>query len=130
MFTIVMSAFHPKSCIVPTMSSSCSEVVKYTTFSSFAAAPANCFAYRSRPDPGGPVARRVKPRGSPFIRARSRAPMPVDAVLATRLRLHCDRLVAHEVHHVSDVLRLVLFHREDQGVRLLAPEGVSHDVKE
>src|SRR5437867_11778018 len=120
MLMIVRSAFQPKSCIVPTMSSSCSDVVKYVTFSSFAPAPANCFAKRSRPAPGTPVRRTVKPLGRPFIRVRSRAGMPVATVLATRLSLHVNRLVADEVHHVPDVLRLVLRHGVDQGVRVLA----------
>src|SRR6266581_4771618 len=130
MLIIVMSAFHPKSCIVPTMSSSCSDVVKYTTFSSFAPAAANCFAKRSNPAPGGDVASTVNPFGIPFVSARSRAGIPVDAVLATALALHPDRLVAHQVHHVPDVVRLVLGHGIDQRVRLLVPEVVHEDVEE
>src|SRR5436309_196041 len=130
MLMIVRSAFQPKSCIVPTTSSSCSEVVKYATFSSLAPAAANCFANRSSPEPGTPVRRIVKPFGRPFINVRSSAGIPVEAVLATPLALHLDRLVAHQVHHVPDVLALVLGHGVDQGVRLLAPQVVHQDVKE
>src|SRR3990172_9496590 len=107
MFTIVRSDLHPKSCIVVTMSSSCSDVVKNTTFSSLVPADANCFANRSTPDPGTPVARAEKPLGSPPLRAWSRAPIPVEPVLATRLRLHGDRLVADEGAHVPGVLVVV-----------------------
>src|SRR3990172_7604708 len=130
MFTIVRSALHPKSCIVVTMSSSCSEVVKKTTLSSFVAAAANCFANRSTPDPGTPVARTEKPLGRPPMRAWSSAEIPVDPILATRLHLHGDRLIADEVHHVPDVLVLVLLHGEDQGGRFLGPQVVHHDVEE
>src|SRR3972149_10957423 len=130
MFTIVRADLPPKSCIVVTMSSSCSDVVKNTTLSSLGPADANCFANRSPPDPGTPVARAEKPLGSPPMRAWSSAPIPVDPILATRLRLHGDRLVADEVHHVPDVLGLVLLPREDEGRRLLAPQVVDHDVEE
>src|SRR3990170_525842 len=141
MFTIVRSDLHPKSCIVVTMSSSCSDVVKNTTLSSLVPADANCFANRSTPDPGTPVARAEKPLGSPPMRAWSSAPIPVDPILATRLRLHGDRLVADEVHPVPDVLALVLLDREavdavhdDHGAAALRlPDEVfhfQHDVLE
>src|SRR5437867_1320911 len=131
MFTISMSGFQPKSSIVDVTSSSRSVVVKYTTFSSLTPAPANCFASSSVPAPGGPQTRSVKPFGSPFIRALSRAAIPVDTTFGTSpLPLDLEGLVAHEVQHVPDLLRLVLLHREDEGVRLLRPQVVHEDVEE
>src|SRR5688572_7545351 len=125
MFTISMSVVQPKSSIVAVTSSSRSVVVKYTTFSSLTPAPANCFARSSVPDPGGPVTRTVKPFGRPFIRALSRAVIPVETTFGTSpLPLDLEGLVAHEVQHVPDVLRLVLLHGEDDRVRLLRPEVV------
>src|SRR2546428_9137897 len=131
MFTISMSDFHPKSSIVDVTSSSRSIVVKYTTFSSLTPAPANCFAASSVPEPGGPIMRTVNPFGRPFIKALSRAAIPVEATFATLpLRLDLQRLVAHEVQHVPDVLRLILLHGEDDCVRLLRAEVVHQDVEE
>src|SRR3990170_2282314 len=132
MFTILMSPLQPKSFIVEVPSSSRSVVVKYTTFSSLTPAPANCFATSSVPDPGGPVTSIVKPFGSPFIRALSRAVIPVETTftMASRLPLDLENLVAHEVEHVPDLLRLVLHHGEDDRVRLLRPQVVHQDVEE
>src|SRR6266508_969894 len=131
MFTISMFGFQPKSSIVEVTSSSRSVVVKYTTFSSFTPAPANCFANSSVPAPGGPVTRTVNPFGSPFMRALSRAAIPVDTTFGTSpLPFDLERLVAHEVEHVPDLLRLVLLHGEDDRVRLLRPEVVHEDVEE
>src|SRR5213592_1619991 len=97
MFTISRSAFQPKSSIVEVTSSSRSVVVKYATFSSRTPAPANCFARSSVPDPGGPVTSTVDPFGTPFIRALSRAAIPVDTTFATSpLPLNLEGLVDRE----------------------------------
>src|SRR3990172_7575811 len=129
MFTIWRSAFHPKSSIVEVTSLSRSVVVKYTTFSSFTPADANCFATSSVPAPGGPVTRTVNPRGRPLMSALSSAAIPVDTTFAISL-LDLQSLVAHEVQHVPNLLRLVLLHREDYRVRLLRSEVVHEDVEE
>src|SRR3990172_3738337 len=130
MLTTRMSVLNPKASIAAMSSWSRSPVVKNTTFSVSWFAPANCFAKSSRAVPGSPVTRIVKPRGTPFIMALSRAGIPVDVTFATSVPLHRDRLVAHEVHRVPHLVRLVLLHGEDERVGVLAPQAVDEDVEE